>query len=55
MPMKSEMKAEMKAKMENTKEMKEKMAEKIGETGPKMPTPEVKAEKNDSSKDAHAH
>ena len=55
MPMKSEMKADMKAKMEKTKEMKEKMAEKIGEKGPKMPTPEVKAEKNDSSKDAHQH
>ena len=34
-------------------EMKEKMAQKIGEKGPKMATPEVKAEKNDSSKDAH--
>ena len=55
MPMKIEMKGDMKAKMEKIKEMKEKMAEKIGEKGTKMPTPEGKVEKNDSSKDAHQH
>lgn len=29
--------------------------EKTGEKGPKMATPEVNAEKNDSSKDAHQY